>query len=461
MKSLLIEGIALYELLFGKHPVNGREIYVASLTLRQAQTIYNMAYRQLSLLSQQSRSLRNQLELLKTDITHKPSDSKFMALSNNPDAVDGKNASVGILDEYASVSDTEMYNRLRTSMSLQKNPLMILISTASNNLNSPMYQEYGYITRLLDNEIENDSYFVYCAEMDSVDEVEDEDLWIKAMPLLESSHNKTIMKNIRQDIQEQRDLGDEQGVLIKSFNLWQATNNESYIPINRWSELAIDHKENITGTETYVGIDLARINDISAISFVHIMDDDRMYVDSHGFVSMLQDIAVKSKKDKIDYVKLAEEGHVTLSNSSSGIIDYDQMVLWLMDYERDNKLDIKYLVYDNWDAEAFMQAAVRAGAKWKGIMLPQSYKGMSPSTKQFRYSVYNKKVYHPNNPLLNIALHNASVRHYDGNIKIDKDKRRDKIDSLIALINAFSEAKEHEFKPESVSNKIKSGKFSF
>src|SRR5699024_12273834 len=68
--------------------------------------------------SQQSRSLRNQLELLKTDITHKPSDSKFMALSNNPDAVDGKNASVGILDEYASVRSEEHTSELQSRFDL-------------------------------------------------------------------------------------------------------------------------------------------------------------------------------------------------------------------------------------------------------------------------------------------------------------------------------------------------------
>src|SRR5699024_7530231 len=41
-KSILSSGLALNELLFGKSPSEGREIYVASLTLRQAQTIYNM-----------------------------------------------------------------------------------------------------------------------------------------------------------------------------------------------------------------------------------------------------------------------------------------------------------------------------------------------------------------------------------------------------------------------------------
>src|SRR5699024_10619745 len=69
-KSILSSGLALNELLFGKSPSEGREIYVASLTLRQAQTIYNMAYRQLNILKANSKSLRQSLEMRKTDIVH-------------------------------------------------------------------------------------------------------------------------------------------------------------------------------------------------------------------------------------------------------------------------------------------------------------------------------------------------------------------------------------------------------
>src|SRR5699024_2377631 len=284
-KSILSSGLALNELLFGKSPSEGREIYVASLTLRQAQTIYNMAYRQLNILKANSKSLRQSLEMRKTDIVHIPSDSKFLALSNNPDAIDGKNPSTVLLDELASMPDAEMYSRLKTGMGLQENPLTALISTASDNLNSPMYEEYEYITKLLNGSVVNENYFVFCAEMDSLEEIEDEDLWIKAMPLLENDrHRNTILKNIRQDISEQREKGEESSILIKNFNMWQSSNSKTtYISPDRWEAIATDEPIDITGTETYVGVDLARIGDIAAISFAHILDDGRTFVDTHGF----------------------------------------------------------------------------------------------------------------------------------------------------------------------------------
>lgn len=44
----------------------------------------------------------------------------FAPLSNNPDAVDGKDPTVAILDELASMPDDEMYSRFKTGMTLQK-----------------------------------------------------------------------------------------------------------------------------------------------------------------------------------------------------------------------------------------------------------------------------------------------------------------------------------------------------
>ncbi len=132
--------------------------------------------------------------------------------------------------------DDEMYSRFKTGMTLQKNPLTLLVSTAGDNLNSQMYQEYKYIKRILNEEVRADNYFVYCAEMDSQEEVQDETKWIKAMPLLESKeHRKTILQNVKADIQDELEKGTSyHKILIKNFNLWQAQREDSLLDISDW-----------------------------------------------------------------------------------------------------------------------------------------------------------------------------------------------------------------------------------
>src|SRR5699024_8459554 len=194
-------------------------------------------------------------------------------------------------------------------------------------------------------------------------EINDENLWIKAMPLLENEkHRKTILRNIKQNIEEQREKGETAKILIKNFNMWQATNETSYISIKRWEACKTDEDIDITGTDTFVGLDLSKIHDLSAFSFVHMLESKKMYVDTHAFVSTVEDIEVKSKRDKIDYLKMAQEGYVTMSdNELSGIIDYEQMIDWLLEYEKKHNLNIKYIVYDPYNIDVFIKAAERKG----------------------------------------------------------------------------------------------------
>ncbi|NGW68547.1 terminase, partial [Staphylococcus aureus] len=106
---------------------------------------FKMASQQVNLMRSKSKLIREKTDVRKTDIEDVLSSSVFAPLSNNPDAVDGKDPTVAILDELASMPDDEMYSRFKTGMTLQKNPLTLLVSTAGDNLNSQMYQEYKYI----------------------------------------------------------------------------------------------------------------------------------------------------------------------------------------------------------------------------------------------------------------------------------------------------------------------------
>lgn len=468
-KTLLVNGLVVYELLFGKYPEEGREIYVAARTLRQAQTLYKMAYRQLSLLQSESKTLRETLELRKTDIVHKPSDSSLRALSNNPSSVDGSNPVLSVIDEAAGIEDDEMYNRLRTGMSLQKNGLMVLISTASNQLNSLMYKEHQYITKLLNKEITNENYFVFCAEMDSEEEIENESLWIKANPLLSNkTHHKTILKNIKQDIEEQRELGNEQGVLIKNFNLWQSTNENTFISSNSWQAASTDELVEIDSTDTIVGLDLSSVDDLTAVSFAHMLDSKKIYVDSHAFVSTRTPIDLKMKRDKTDYIKLEQEGYVTISKTDSGVIDYGEVIDYILEYEKKHNLNIKEIVYDPYNIGMFFEAIEHknryenANINWTFVEQSQQMYKLSPIIKQFRIDVWNKKITHSNNPILNMAVHNAVAKEeLNNNIRVTKKTRSSKIDPLAALFNAHASAMHMEFKPKSISEKIREGKFSF
>ncbi len=76
----------------------------------------------------------------------------------------------------ASKTD-EMLELLASGQGQLDNPLILIISTAGLDLNVPMHTvEYQYASRILDEEIEDDSYFcVYCRTR-----TRKVDLWMKS-----------------------------------------------------------------------------------------------------------------------------------------------------------------------------------------------------------------------------------------------------------------------------------------
>ncbi|MCO4361083.1 phage terminase family protein, partial [Staphylococcus agnetis] len=109
-------------------------------------------------------------------------------------------------------------------------------------------------------------------------------------------------------------------------------------------------------------------------------------------------------------------------------------------------LNVKALCYDPWNAQSFVTTLESMVIDWPLIEVGQSFRSLSQPIKQFRVWVAEKTIKHFGNNLLTIAVNNA-VLIYDGedNVKINKKMNRQKIDPIISVITAFSEASMHEF----------------
>ena len=70
---------------------------------------------------------------------------------------------------------------------------------------------------------------------------------------------------------------------------------------------------------------------------------------------------------------------------------------------------------------------------------------MSPPMKELEKLILSEKLAHGNNPVLNWMADNLVARQDPaGNIKPDKEKSREKIDGMVALIMALDRALRHE-----------------
>lgn len=461
-KSLIVAGIALYEFLFGKNPVASRQVVAAANTKDQAGIVFRMLKSQLTALRSVSKEVKKRTTVRRYDI-EASDESTVKPLSSDADTLDGLDVLCGILDEYGEAKSTDIIEVLESSQAQQLEGLILIISTATKNLNGPMHSiEYPFVEKLLNGEVKGDAYLALCWEMDSLVEVDDEKNWIKANPLFEIAEAyDSMMEHKRNSLDEYQGKADLSGWLTKEMNFWVQSSKDSFITKEAWDAIKAPQPYDIKGRKVYIGLDIARTSDMTAVSWViPIEEEKKLLMDSHGFVSTVGGIDYKTSIDKIPYRQYEQMGLISLSEHPEGIIEVEQMVEWLQDFVNYNELQLIGIYYD----PALANRAVSELSKVyydKVIEVPQRINYLSAPTKNLRDLILRKEIMHNNNPLLTRAAHNAMLREHNDAYAIDKSMNRNKIDAMDAIINAMTDAQYHDFDAPSLQDLIDNDQFGF
>lgn len=450
-KTLLVSGLGLYEMLMGDDPVNERLIGLSANSRDQAGIAYDMTYAQLSAIRRVSPKMKQLTKITPSakEILNTNDRSKIKAVSNEAANLEGHQFSYAIIDEYHEAKDKKIYETLRRGQVLLHNPSLIIISTAGTNMNGPMYEEYQYIDKILDGISPNENYFIFCAEQDNEDEVHDPETWIKSNPLMELPELKKLLtKNIQPEVRTALDSGSGlNGILIKNFNMWRAASEESYLDFNDWKKNETDF--DINYSKVYIGLDLSRADDLTAISFIHLDETNKQYyITSHSFVGTKGGLQGKIERDLIDYRQLSEEGYCTITNLSSGIINTNQVLDYIETYVNRHNLDVQAICYDPYSIHGVLAEIERREWYYDLYEIRQGPQTLSNPNLDFRLNVINGDIKHHKNPLLDTAVKNAVAKNVNDSIMIEKKMNRHKIDPLMSTIFAYVIASEHEWDTE-------------
>lgn len=461
-KSILVAGIALYEFIFGKNPKYGRQIYCTANAKDQARIVWEMIRKQLVAIQKQSDWLDDLGRITESryEIFNTEDESIVEPLSKDTTNLDGFEPYIGILDEYHESKDNKMIEVLESGQMQLASPLTIIISTSGFHLNGPMYAEYEYLKRVLLNDETNDNYFTFIAEQDDEEEVQNEETWIKSNPLLEVDEQRPILlRNLRKRVGEGNQKNDLGKIMVKNFNIWQNASSDNYIQYKDWLACKTEETFNPYGREVYIGVDLSRRDDLTALGFVYPLENEKFFTDSHIFVGHKGGIQAKSERDKIDYERLVKTNRATLTDTASGIINEDQVLQYLLDFIEENNLDVQGIMYDPWSASNMIVKL--EDYNYPLIEVKQNYMNLSEALKQFRLDVLEGIIIHDGNPNLTLAINNAITKSdNNGNILLDKKLNREKIDPLVAVTTAYTRAMHHD-QGKDIEKYIMSSDFGF
>jgi len=401
----------------------GPEVYTAALDQEQAKLSYDAAaiIAQGSIFAPQVKvmSSRIKMECPRNNGVMKP-------LSKDTKNKDGLNIHAAVCDERHAWPNTDMLDVIKTGMGARLQPFVLSISTAGIDVSNPYFADIeAYKEEMSGVKPLEDDHFFLLYTPDEGDSWEDEQTWLKVNPNLGVSLDWQYM---RSTYNEAKTRG---GTYIVSFktknlNLWVDAPTV-WIPDEDVASCCGSFDESqLEGAECYVGIDLASKNDICATAFFF----PRFRYVKYLFV--LPEEKVADRADRVDYRRWCEEGWVT--KCPGKVLDEDFYLETLL--RQLAHYDVRSIAFDPW---GMWDLKTRFG-KYEEILMEyrQDIRYMSVPTKRLESEILKHSLKLGNNPVIRWMMRNVVVYiDPNANVKLDKARSRNKIDGVVATVDAI------------------------
>ena len=442
-KTYLASGMAGIGLLMEQVPARNRQVLFVSNALKQAKLGYDMLSSELRQVRQQSKFMRQRVLVQKQAITDLKTDSKAMALASDTGTLDGYAGTTIILDEWHEAKDRKVYNVLKSGQGNEPNSLLAVISTSGLNLNVPMHDEYLMLNDVLKGKTKADRYFIAIWELDNQNEVFNPEMWIKANPLMSELH---VKQRMTEKLQADLDLAEQQNnltpFLVKNMNMWIQASEDSYIQADDWKQAAVDVSDSdLKQKDIYIGIDLSKSNDLTAVSWLIPLGNNKFYCDSHSWVGTKYGLDTKIKRDGIDYRAMSKRGECTITTLDSGVIDYDDVFNYIKRLVDRYDFKVKKVAYDPYNSTSLITKLEKNN--YPLFEVRQGVFTLNVPTRKFRDELFNGNIVHADNKVLAYAVNNAIVKVTNNGWQLDKARNANRIDPIAALIDAYVAGMDH------------------
>ena len=162
-KTTSTASLAVNEFLFGDM---NAQAYTAANSYKQAKICFGEIAKIVKQLDPKKKYFKSTRELLTWRENNYGKESFVECLTGGSDSKDGLNASLGIFDEYAQakyVKDhsegAELYQVIASSMGVRREPMMVIITTASREEDGPFALELENAKKVLLGDYEDDTQF--------------------------------------------------------------------------------------------------------------------------------------------------------------------------------------------------------------------------------------------------------------------------------------------------------------
>lgn len=260
-KSAMAAAIGWY--MFVADGEHGAEVYSGATTERQAWEVFGPA----RLMGKRTPDMCEAfgVDINAKNMTELDKASKFEPIIGNPG--DGASPSCGIVDEYHEHKDDRQFDTLQTGMGAREQPLMLVITTAGDNIAGPCYALQERAQAMLEGTRPADDVFAMIYGVDTGDDWQTDAALRKANP----NYDVSVSGDFLRARQQEAMVSPRKQAIFKTkhLNIW-VQSREAYFDVQRFREAADPNlrPEQFADWRAIIAIDLAEKRDLTAVELI-------------------------------------------------------------------------------------------------------------------------------------------------------------------------------------------------
>lgn len=341
----------------------------------------------------------------------------------------GLRPKVSTVDEWLS-GDTKEDVIGALEQGASKIPDWLIVATSSegtvrNGAGDTIKMELMSILR---GEYYNPHVSIWYYRLDSIDEVANPEMWLKANPNL----GKTVTYETYQlDVERaEKAPASRNDILAKRFGIPM----EGYTYFFTYEETLPHRRRDFWKMSCAMGADLSQGDDFCSFTFLFPLRDKSFGVKTRNYISSSTyhklPLAMRAKYD--DFMN---EGSLIVLEGTN--LDLDEVYEDLDQYIVDCDYDVVCFGYDPYNAKAFVERWERENGPFGIVKVPQGSKTESVPLGELKNLAEERKLLF-DEELMTFAMGNCiTLEDTNGNRKLLKKRHDAKIDAVAAMMDAF------------------------
>lgn len=345
------------------------------------------------------------------------------------DKLQGSRCKIATVDEWLSGDIREdVIGCLEQGASKLDDYLILAISSEGTVRNSAGDTVKMELMDILKGEYDNPHVSIWYYRLDDVKEVANPEMWMKANPNI----GKTVTYEAYQlDVERaEKAPSTRNDILAKRFGIPM----EGYTYFFTYDETKCHHWHNFDGLPCALGADLSMGDDFCAFTFMFPLRGSQFGIKCRSYISSLTlDRLPLALRDK--YESFINEGSLVVLEGS--ILDmmevYDDLDQFIIDHD----YDVRAFGYDPYNATTFVERWKKENGEWGVEKVPQGARTESVPLGEIK-TLASERLLIFDQVLMQFTMGNCiTLEDTNGNRKLLKKHRDEKIDNVAALMDAF------------------------